>query len=144
MVINFRYYAHGYWRMVPRIVFVITQIKCGFKILKPWYGCVIVDSCTCTLSDPYDELVEDSSSNGGLPLADEYLGASVEIFCYYCGAADNSLREDGTHYPVCEACLRKRLLSQKDPSKIKLRLTFLFVLKFKIHAFCTVFLSECS
>ena len=34
----------------------IAQIKCGFKILKPWYGCVIVDSCT--LSDPYDELVQ--------------------------------------------------------------------------------------
>ena len=49
------------------------------------------------LSDPYDELVEDSSGDGGLPLANEYLGASVEIFCYYCGAADNSLREDGTH-----------------------------------------------
>ena len=38
----------------------------------------IVDSCT--LSDPYDELVEATSGDGGLPLADEYLGASVEIF----------------------------------------------------------------
>ena len=113
--------------------FFIAHIKCGFTILKPWYGCVIVDSCT--LSDPYDELVEDSSGDGGLPLADEYLGVSVEIFCYYCGAANNSLRKDGTHYPVCEACLRKRLLSQRNPSKSKLRLTFLFVLKFKIHAF---------
>ena len=74
------------------MVFVIAQIECGFKILK---RCVIVDSWT--LSDPYDELVEDSSGNGGLPLANEYLGVSVEIFCYYCGAADNFLREDGTH-----------------------------------------------
>ena len=58
---------HPEWSWV-----VIAQIKCGFKILKPWYGCVIADSCT--LSDPYDELVEDSSGDGGLPLADKYLG----------------------------------------------------------------------
>ena len=70
---------------------------------------MIVDSCT--LSDNNDELVEDSSGDGGLPLANEYLGASVEIFCYYCEVVDNSLREDGTRYLVCEGCLRKRLLS---------------------------------
>ena len=99
---------------------------------------MIVDACT--LSDPYDELVEDSSGDGGLPLADEYLGVSVEIFCYYCGAANKSLRKDGTHYLVCEACLRKRLLLQR----FKLRLTFLFVLKFKIHAFLYSFSEWCS
>ena len=59
------------------MVFVIVQIKCGLKAVKPWYGCVIVDSCT--LSDLYYEF-SGGQLDGSLPLLDEYLGATVESF----------------------------------------------------------------
>ena len=59
------------------MVFIIVQIKCGLKVVKPWYGCVIVDSCM--LSDLYYEF-SGGQLDGSLPLLDEYLGATVESF----------------------------------------------------------------
>lgn len=59
------------------MVFVITQIKCGVKVVKLWYGCVIVDSCT--LSDLYYEF-SGGKLDGSVPLLDEYFGATVEAF----------------------------------------------------------------
>ena len=48
-------------------------------VVKPWYGCVIVDSCTCTLSDLYCEF-SGRQLDGSLPLLDEYHGAPVELY----------------------------------------------------------------
>ena len=58
-------------------MFVVVQIKCGLKVLKPWYGCLIPESCT--LSDLYNEF-SGGKLDGSLPLPDEYLGATVDPF----------------------------------------------------------------
>ena len=59
------------------MVFAIVQIKCGLKVVKPWYGCVIVNSCS--LSDLYYEF-SGGQLDGSLPLPDEYLGTTVDSF----------------------------------------------------------------
>ena len=38
-----------------------------------------------------------------------YYGTGNDPICYHCGT-ENSLRDDSTNYPVCEACL----LEKKD------------------------------
>ena len=45
--------------------------------MKPWYGCVINESCT--LSDVYTEF-SSGKLGGSLPVPDEYLGTAVEVF----------------------------------------------------------------
>ena len=59
------------------MVFIIVQIRSGAKVLKPWYGCVINESCT--LSDVYTEF-SSGKLDGSLPAPDEYLGTAVEAF----------------------------------------------------------------
>ena len=59
------------------MVFIIIQIRSGAKILKPWYGCVISESCT--LSDVYTEF-SSGRIDGGLPVPDEYLGTAIQAF----------------------------------------------------------------
>lgn len=58
-------------------MFVIAQIKCGPKLVKPWYGCLFPESCT--LSDLYNEF-SGGQLDGSLPLQDKYLGATVKSF----------------------------------------------------------------
>ena len=59
------------------MVFAIVQIKCGLKVVKPWYGCAIVDSCS--LSDLHYEF-SGGQLDGSLPIQDDYIGATVDSF----------------------------------------------------------------
>ena len=59
------------------MVFLVVQIRSGPKVLKPWYGCVINESCT--LCDVFTEF-SGGRLDGSLPIPAEYSGTAVEAF----------------------------------------------------------------
>ena len=57
------------------MVFIIMQIRSGAKMLKPWYRCVMSESCT--LSNVYMDF-SSGKIDGGQSVPEEYLGAAVK------------------------------------------------------------------
>ena len=62
----------------PAMPFVILQIRSGAKVLKPWYGCVVLETSTvaAVFTDFSSGAIERAGSGNTIP--DEYRTAFVE------------------------------------------------------------------
>ena len=88
------------WRQLDhasKMAFLVVQVRCGAKVLKAWYGCIVNDSST--LSDVYNDF-SGGALDDGPAVSEKYLGAAVAAFV---GRTKTSLTRVSSECPVAEA-----------------------------------------
>ena len=76
--------------------FVIMQIRCGSRVLKPWYGCVVAEEAD--VSSDYSGGILDS----GPSIPEDFRTACVEA-AVYIGSTKNDKVRVSPHCPIGQA-----------------------------------------
>ena len=79
------------------MVFIVVPARCGAKVLKSWYGCVVDDFST--LSDVYNDF-SGGTLDDGPAIPENYQGAAVAA---YVGRTKTSLTRVNSQCPLGEA-----------------------------------------
>ena len=95
---------------VCNMVFIVLQIRCIAKVLKPWLGIKVSDSVT-VLGIILQVFVRADICCGS-PIEFPYYSAKYKDVCINCGSL-NELEINDETYPLCDACKRKGIKGTK-------------------------------